>query len=121
MHPRRTPAVSQDSLSYLLYLYLWPFWMFRDAREGTLFERAAAYRHNRAQRIHLPGYLIKWSVIFAALLGAAWMFEEMAKVWWAWQACCYLLAGAAGMMAALSVVVFVITLVAYLFLCRWQA
>jgi hypothetical protein len=55
MHP--------DSFLYLLYRYLWPFWLFHDASRGNLLERAAAYRHNRERRIHLPGYAVKWSVL----------------------------------------------------------
>ena len=120
MNLRHTFAPSRDSFTYLLYLYLWPFWMFRDADAGDCFARAAAYRHNRALRIHLPGYLAKWSFIFALLLGATWCFEQLAAAGWPWQACCYVLAGATGTMAALAVVVFAVTLVAYLFLCRWQ-
>ena len=53
----------RDSFAYQLYLYLWPFWLFRDAHRGNGLERAAAYRHNRAQRIHLPGYALKWTVL----------------------------------------------------------
>ena len=121
MDARQPPAIGQDSLSYLLYLYFWPFWMFRDVREGSLIERAAAYRHNRALRIHLPGYLLKWSLIFAVQLGAIWLFETLARAYWSWQACCYLLAGAAGMLAAGAVVVFTVILVAYLFLGRWKS
>jgi hypothetical protein len=55
--------MSRDSFVHQLYLYLWPFWLFRDASRGNLIERAAAYRHNRAQRIYLPGYAIKWTVL----------------------------------------------------------
>lgn len=54
---------ADDSFARLLYLYLWPFWLFRDANRGNLIERAAAYRHNRAQRIHLPGYALKWTIL----------------------------------------------------------
>ena len=120
MNMRHALAPSRESLTYLLYLYIWPFWMFRDADAGSLLERAAAYRHNRALRIHLPGYLVKWSLIFLMLLGATWWLEQLAAAYWSWQACCYVLAGATGTMAALAVIVFVITLVAYLFLCRWE-
>lgn len=61
--------MAHDSFVRQLYLYLWPFWLFRDASRGSLLERAAAYRHNRAQRIYLPGYALKWSVL--TLLQAA--------------------------------------------------
>jgi hypothetical protein len=65
--------MAQDSFARQLYLYLWPFWLFRDANRGNLMERAAAYRHNRAQRVYLPGYALKWTVLMslqgACLLG----------------------------------------------------
>lgn len=47
-------------LSLLLFRYLWPFWLFKDASRGDGMARAAAYRHNRSMRIYLPGYLMKW-------------------------------------------------------------
>lgn len=47
-------------LSLLLFRYLWPFWLFKDASRGDRMTRAAAYRHNRSMRIYLPGYLMKW-------------------------------------------------------------
>lgn len=47
-------------LSLVLFRYLWPFWLFKDASRGDRMTRAAAYRHNRSMRIYLPGYLMKW-------------------------------------------------------------
>ena len=47
-------------LSLVLFRYLWPFWLFKDASRGDRVARAAAYRHNRSMRIYLPGYLMKW-------------------------------------------------------------
>lgn len=47
-------------LSQVLFRYLWPFWLFKNANTGDGFARAAAYRHNRSMRIYLPGYLMKW-------------------------------------------------------------
>lgn len=47
-------------LSLVLFRYLWPFWLFKDASRGDRLTRAAAYRHNRSMRIYLPGYLMKW-------------------------------------------------------------
>jgi hypothetical protein len=55
-------------LSLVLFRYLWPFWLFKDASRGDRLARAAAYRHNRSMRIYLPGYLIKW------MLGCALAF-----------------------------------------------
>ena len=55
--------------SLVLFRYLWPFWLFRDAGSGDRFTRAAAYRHNRDMRVYLPGYLMRWmcSSTFALL------------------------------------------------------
>ena len=47
-------------LSLVLFRYVWPFWLFKDASRGDRMARAAAYRHNRSMRIYLPGYLLKW-------------------------------------------------------------
>jgi hypothetical protein len=47
-------------LSLVLFRYLWPFWLFKDASRGDRLARAAAYRHNRSMRVHLPGYLMRW-------------------------------------------------------------
>jgi hypothetical protein len=47
-------------LSRLLFRYLWPFWLFKNASCGDRYARSAAYRHNRSMRIYLPGYLMKW-------------------------------------------------------------
>src|SRR5688500_15109793 len=56
------PASHYDDLPFTLVLfrYLWPFWLFRDASSGDRYARAAAYRHNRDMRVYLPGYLMKW-------------------------------------------------------------
>lgn len=58
----RRASYDDMALSELLFRYLWPFWLFRDASSGDGLARAAAYRHNRGMRIYLPGYLLKWSV-----------------------------------------------------------
>ena len=47
-------------LSLVLFRFVWPFWLFKDASRGDRMTRAAAYRHNRSMRIYLPGYLMKW-------------------------------------------------------------
>jgi hypothetical protein len=81
----------------LLYRYLWPMWLFRDASRGTALERAAAYRHNRSVSRHLPGYVGKWSAIAAITLlamrgaelvasagTACALFCALLGVWLAW-------------------------------------
>lgn len=44
----------------LLYRYFFFGWLFKDVTRGTLFERAAAWRHNREQARWLPLYLRRW-------------------------------------------------------------
>ncbi|MGH8176829.1 MAG: hypothetical protein ACREV5_11265, partial [Steroidobacter sp.] len=48
-----TASVCADMpLSQLLFRYIWPFWLFKDASRGDRTARAAAYRHNRSMRIY---------------------------------------------------------------------
>jgi len=49
--------------THVLFRYVWPFWLFKDATRGDRYARAAAYRHNRDMRIHLPGYLLRWVLV----------------------------------------------------------
>jgi hypothetical protein len=44
----------------LLYRYFFFGWLFKDVTRGNLFERAAAWRHNREQAHWLPLYLRRW-------------------------------------------------------------
>jgi hypothetical protein len=54
---------------------LWPNRIFQDASKGTLFDRAAAYRHNREVRGYLPQYISNWAAI-AVLLACAGIWLE---------------------------------------------
>ncbi|HKU13691.1 MAG TPA: hypothetical protein VJQ52_04800 [Steroidobacteraceae bacterium] len=65
-------------LSQVLYRYVWPFWLFRDATRGDRYARAAAYRHNRDMRIHLPGYLLRLLGVGALTLALASCFGSLA-------------------------------------------
>jgi hypothetical protein len=76
-HDRRDDGWA--TLARLLYRYLWPMWMFRDASRGSALERAAAYRHNRSHRRHLPGYAGKWMAIAMTTLGAIRSIELAAQ------------------------------------------
>jgi hypothetical protein len=74
MKRRASTAVAAASyedmpLSIVLFRFLWPFWLFRDASRGDRVARAAAYRHNRDMRVYLPGYLMKW--LLSATFGLA--------------------------------------------------
>jgi hypothetical protein len=102
-----------DSFFNLLYRYLWPFWLFRDASRGSMLERAAAYRYNRELRRYLPGYACKWAVltgfqgaIMAGCEQAAAVLHE-ALLW---------IAAAFGTTASASVAVIAICLAAWAYL-----
>ena len=64
-------------LSRVLFRYVWPFWLFRDATRGDRYTRAAAYRHNRDMRIHLPGYLLRWVLVSVATFAVASGFGSL--------------------------------------------
>jgi len=57
----------------LLYRYFFYGWLFRDASRGSMWERSAAWNHNREQSRWLPTYLRRWGAITVLLfsLGAA--------------------------------------------------
>lgn len=63
-------------LSLVLFRYLWPFWLFRNASTGDRFAAAAAYRHNRSMRVYLPGYLLKWLCNCALTFGLIVAFDS---------------------------------------------
>lgn len=48
------------SFGTLLYRYFFFGWLFHDASQGNLLERAAAWRHNRDQARWLPTYMRRW-------------------------------------------------------------
>lgn len=66
--PDQTPRSRLSSLIVYVWRLAVPLWMFRDAHRGTLEQRIANYRYNRAQRKVLPFYLWKWVGIAFCLL-----------------------------------------------------
>jgi hypothetical protein len=52
--------VQDPAFTILLYRYFFFGWLFKDASQGNLFERAAAWRHNRQQARWLPTYMRRW-------------------------------------------------------------
>lgn len=56
--------MTQASIAFrtLLYRYFFFGWLFKDVNQGTVFERTAAWRHNRAQAQWLPTYMKRWLV-----------------------------------------------------------
>ena len=63
------------SFSTLLYRYWFYGWLFRDAGRGTVWQRAAAWRHNREQARWLPTYMKRWGVSGVLLFALAWWIE----------------------------------------------
>ena len=67
----------RESLHSLLYRYWFWEWLFVDlARVRDVYQRAAAWKHNVAQRRHLPVYMRRWLVVTAANLGVAAVLEK---------------------------------------------
>lgn len=63
--PHSDSRAESEPLWHLLYRYLWPFQYFRDVTRGDLLQRRQNYRYNRAMRRHLPGFLVRWTVLCA--------------------------------------------------------
>ena len=106
-------------LSLVLFRYFWPFWLFKDASRGDRYARAAAYRHNRDMRVHLPGYLMRWSFGSVLALASAALFGSMSG---RSGLDAYTLAAAGGgVLFACSVCVLFVTSYIYLYLSRNDA
>lgn len=58
-----------EPLWRLLFRFIWPFLYFRDVTRGSKLERQQNYRFNRAMRIYLPGFAVKWSLLTALCFG----------------------------------------------------
>ena len=59
----------------LLYRYFFYGWLFRDVQRGSVWERAASWRHNREQARWLPTYMRRWSLVAALLFALALLVE----------------------------------------------
>jgi len=116
-------ACSYDEmpLAQLLLRYLWPFWLFKDASRGDRYARAAAYRHNRSMRIHLPGYLARWLFGSALALSVTAGFGSLSGPASAGPNVFTLLAACCGVLFACSVCVLLVTSYIYLYLSRNDA
>jgi len=53
-------AIAHEPLWHLVYRYWFWGWLFLDVNSGDLLRRAAAWRHNVRQRVHLPVYMRRW-------------------------------------------------------------
>ncbi|HJV53159.1 MAG TPA: hypothetical protein VJ652_16955 [Noviherbaspirillum sp.] len=103
--------------------YFWrlaiPFWAFRDVAHGSVEQRAANYRYNRAQRKILPFYLWKWAGIAACMMQLTRVLSDLMGSTAAHSAdhlCATVFCVSAGIGFAFSCVVIAILSAAYLFL-----
>ena len=106
-------------LSQVLYRYVWPFWLLKDATRGDRYARAAAYRHNRDMRVHLPGYLMRWLLVSALTLAVASGFSSLSAPR-AGPDLFALLAAGSGIAFACCVCVLFVTSYIYLYLSRHE-
>ena len=67
--------MSRSMSDSLLYRYFFFGWLFRDANRGNALERAAAWRHNKAQARWLPTYMRRWVVCGVLLYALGGFFE----------------------------------------------
>ena len=106
------------SLAYLLFLYLWPFSIFKDASRGNLFERTAAYRYNREKRVYLPGYSFRWFILSVAFVLLTTGFQtashEIESLGFILGGFCAL----SGLLLTMSVCVLVLSSATYLYLSK---
>ena len=110
----------EPSLSQVLYRYLWPFWLFKDATRGDRYARAAAYRHNRDMRTHLPRYMVRWLVVSAAALAVASGFSALSVPNAGALNVFALLAAGSGIAFACCICVLFVTSYIYLYLNRHE-
>jgi hypothetical protein len=94
------PALTTVEIRFstLLYRFLFFDWLFTDMTKSmTLFERHAAWQHNRQMRIHLPLYLRRWSVLTALDFGGGCVFENVLGsqllAAWFFTGCCVTITG----------------------------
>jgi hypothetical protein len=89
----------------LLYRFIFFDWLFADVRAArNLFERRAAYQHNRRMCRYLPIYLRRWSAMAAFNFALGCVFERMLQATllsaWFFSIVCVTLAGMAVIMVA---------------------
>jgi hypothetical protein len=80
---------TMEPLWRLLYRYLWPFQYFRDVSRGSTLERQQNYRHNRAMRVFLPGFILKWSLVSGAWFAFGSVLDRGFE-WVVPAACCFM-------------------------------
>jgi hypothetical protein len=75
--PAHRDSVAEIPFRTLLYRFMFFDWLFADLSAArTLFERHAAWQHNRRMCRYLPVYLRRWSVLTACDFGLGMLFER---------------------------------------------
>jgi hypothetical protein len=70
-------AISEMPFRTLLYRFMFFDWLFRDASAApSLYERHAAWQHNRRMCMYMPTYLRRWSFLTAFDFGLGCLFER---------------------------------------------
>lgn len=118
MTPRPVSIYDDMPFSQVLFRYLWPFWLLKNATTGDRHARAAAYRHNRTMRVHLPGYLLKWMCSSVLALALTLMLDSLSTHSLTRPDLFTLMAAAAAVMFACGVTVLFVTGYIYLYLAR---
>lgn len=59
----------------LLYRYFFFGWLFKDVSQGSMLERAAAWRYNQQQACWLPTYMRRWLWSGGLLYGLGSLLE----------------------------------------------
>lgn len=68
----------RESLCRMWFRFFWPFRYFRDVTRGSQIERQLNYRHNRAMRVFLPGFVVKWVLLTALCFAVGGLFDQLA-------------------------------------------
>ena len=68
----------RESLCHIWFRFFWPYRYFRDVTRGSLLERQLNYRHNRAMRVFLPGFVLKWVLLTALCFAFGGLFDQIA-------------------------------------------
>ena len=66
-----------ESFWHLAYRFIWPFLYFRDVTIGDRTQREQSYRHNRAMRLYLPAFMLKWAVLTGIMYSAGGALGRM--------------------------------------------
>lgn len=108
---RACPACRPEPFWHVLWRFLWPFRYFHDVSEGSWLERVQSYRHNRAMRIYLPGFILKWAALTALWLCFGGVLDQTQGL--------VIAAAACFMTATYTALVVVILLVIWVWLVRF--